>query len=196
MERRSFLVGSLALLTAGCGAGTSRRSAPRNLDSACALASERPHYLRAMRRAEQRWGVPVHVQMATFHQESRFIGNARPPRRYALGFIPMGRPSSAYGYSQALDGTWDDYRAATGNRRARRTDIEDAADFMGWYMARTRSRNGVALSDARNQYLAYHEGHAGFARGSHNSKAWLLRVADGVAARSEMYRRQLESCRG
>ena len=152
--------------------------------------------MRAMQRTERRWGVPVHVQMATIHQESRFVGGARPPYRFALGIIPMGRASSALGYSQALDGTWDEYRKATGNRRARRTDIDDAADFMGWYMNRTRERNGIALTDARNQYLAYHEGHSGFARGSHKSKAWLLRVADGVAERAEMYRRQLASCRG
>lgn len=195
MQRRTFLVGSLALLTAACGDSGRRFSAPRNLDNACSLAGERPQYLRAMRRAERLWGVPLHVQMATFHQESRFVGNARPPHRYALGIIPMGRPSSAYGYSQALDGTWDDYRAATGNRFARRTNIDDAADFMGWYMNRTRDRNGIPLSDARNQYLAYHEGHAGFARGSHNSKAWLLQVADRVEQRAEMYRTQMASCR-
>ena len=33
--------------------------------------------------------------------------------------------------------------------------------------------NGVALHDAYNQYLAYHEGKAGFARGSYRGKAWL-----------------------
>ena len=148
-----------------------------------------------MRRAERRWGVPVHVQMATFHQESRLDGDARPPFRFALGVIPMGRQSSAYGYSQALDGTWDEYRADTGNRRARRTDIDDAADFMGWYMNKSRDRNGIRLDDTRNQYLAYHEGHAGYARGSYNAKPWLLRVADNVADRAELYRTQLMVCR-
>jgi hypothetical protein len=194
MERRAFLVGSLALFVAGCSGGSGRFQAPRNLDNACGLARERPNYLRAMQRAERRWGVPVHVQMATFHQESRFIGNARTPYRFALGVIPMGRQSSAFGYSQALDGTWDEYRRATGNRRASRTNINDAADFMGWYMNRSRERNGIALTDARNQYLAYHEGHAGYARGSYRSKSWLLGVADRVAQRAEMYRGQLSSC--
>jgi hypothetical protein len=192
MKRRSFLAGAVLVMAAGCG----RRefTPPRNLDNACALADERPRYVRAMRRTERRWGVPVHVQMATFHQESRFDGDARPPFRYALDVIPMGRLSSAFGYSQALDGTWDEYRSSTGNRRARRTDIDDAADFMGWYMALSRERNGIALDDARNQYLAYHEGHAGYRRGSYNAKPWLLRVADRVAERSETYRAQLRSC--
>ena len=62
-------------------------------------------------------------------------------------------------------------------------------------MNKTRDRNGIALSDARNQYLAYHEGHTGFARGSYNSKSWLLRVADQVAARADTYRSQLTRCR-
>jgi hypothetical protein len=182
-----------ASVLAACGSGGSF-SAPRNLDNACLLAEERPHYFRAMERTERRWGVPVPVQMATFYQESRFVGDARPPHVYRLGIIPMGRMSSAYGYSQALDGTWEEYQQETGNRRARRTNIEDASDFMGWYMTHTVQRNGIPLTDARNQYLAYHEGHAGFRRGSYNAKPWLLRVADGVASRAQTYEIQLIAC--
>lgn len=179
------------MVLAGCG---QQYSAPRNLDNACLLADERPAYMRAMQRAEAEWGLPVHVQMATIYQESRFIGDARTPHRYALGVIPVGRVSTAFGYAQALDGTWDDYRRATGNRRADRTNIYDATDFMGWYMTLSVERNGIALTDTRNQYLAYHEGHAGYNRGSYNSKAWLLRVASEVASRAELYQTQLLSC--
>lgn len=193
MKNLILLVLALGTLAA-CG-GSGNFAAPRNLDNACMLADERPQYMRAMERAERRWGVPVAVQMATFHQESRFVGDARPPHVYALGVIPMGRMSSAFGYSQALDGTWEEYVRETGNRGADRTDIADAADFMGWYMTLTRERNGIALSDARNQYLAYHEGHAGYRRGSYRSKPWLTRVADRVAERADMYTRQLAVCR-
>lgn len=190
MKQAAF---SLVLLVlAGCGSG--QFSAPRNLDNACLLADERPEYMQAMLRAERNWGVPVAVQMATIYQESRFVGDARTPYRYALGVIPTGRISSAFGYSQALDGTWDDYRSETRNRRAKRTDIDDATDFIGWYMTHTVNRNGIPLTDARNQYLAYHEGHAGYARGSYNRKAWLVRVADSVADRADMYEAQLLSC--
>lgn len=183
----------VVLLVASCGGG--QTSAPRGLDNACAILKERPQYYKAFRAVERRWGVPVHVQMATIHQESKFVADARTPFKYALGVIPMGRQSSAFGYSQALDATWDEYRNAQGKRSAKRDRINDATDFMGWYMNQTRDRNGVALTDARNQYLAYHEGHTGFARQSYNNKAWLVAVAGKVDARSQMYQSQIASCR-
>jgi hypothetical protein len=184
----------LVLAVASCGTiGTT--NAPRSLPNACTIVKERPEYLRAFRATERRWGVPVHVQMATIYQESKFKSNARPPFRYAAGVIPVGRLSSALGYSQALDATWREYQVETGKRSARRTRISDASDFMGWYMNITRKRNNVSLSDARNQYLAYHEGHTGFSRGSYNKKAWLVHVAGEVSSRANMYQRQLATCR-
>ncbi len=191
----SRIISALALLLALAACGGGYKSPPRNLDNACAIINERPKYLKAFRAAERRWGVPVHVQMATIHQESKFDGDARTPHKYVLGIIPMGRISSAYGYGQALDGTWDDYRSDTGRRFARRDHIDDAADFMGWYMTRSFQRNGIALDDARNQYLAYHEGHTGYARGSYRQKGWLMQVANRVEARSNAYKVQLEGCR-
>ena len=190
---RRFLRTSVLVVLAACSAGN--YSQPRYLDDACALSRERPEYFRAMERAERRWNVPVPVQMAMIYQESKFVGDARTPFRYSLGVIPMGRQSSAYGYAQAIDATWDEYRADTGNRRAKRDRIDDATDFMGWYINQTVKKNRVPPWDARNQYLAYHEGRTGFARGSYNSKAWLVRVADDVASRADMYNLQLIACR-
>lgn len=188
-----FLKLAIVALVASCGGGDYK--APRNLENACAIVGERPAYLRAMKSAERRWGIPVHVQMATIHQESKFIGDARTPHQYALGVIPIGRQSSAYGYSQALDGTWDEYRKETGNRRAKRDNITDATDFMGWYMHGSSQRLGISKRDAASQYLAYHEGRSGFARQSYLSKSWLMRVSSQVGQRSEMYRGQLIACR-
>lgn len=182
---------AVLLLAASCG---SNHSAPRNLDNACELARERPQYFSAMKRTERRWGVPVHVQMATIYQESKFIGNAKTPHKFALGVIPMGRQSSAFGYSQALDGTWEDYQRATRSYGARRNKITDATDFMGWYMDQSEKKLGISKWDATSQYLAYHEGQTGYARGSHMQKAWLLRVAAQVGQRAETYQRQLIAC--
>lgn len=180
------------LILASCGGGY--KSPPRNLDNACSILAQRPEYERAFLKTEKKWGVPAHVQMATIYQESRYRSDARTPHKYVLGVIPMGRQSSAYGYSQALDGTWEEYKDEAGRGGAKRNKMRDASDFIGWYMTKTTERNGVSKSDARNQYLAYHEGHTGFARGSYNSKAWLVRVADSVDSRSDMYREQLRRC--
>lgn len=192
----SRLIGAIMaiLLIGSCGGGGG--PAPRALDDACNILRERPEYRRAFRATERRWGVPVHVQMATIHQESKFDSEARTPFRYVLGVIPMGRQSSAYGYSQALDGTWDEYKAETRRFRARRNDIDDATDFIGWYMAGSNEKLGISLGDARNQYLAYHEGRTGYARGSYRSKSWLQRVSGEVAMRADMYRVQLMQCSG
>lgn len=183
----------LAVVLASCGSGY--KAPPRNLDNACSIADERPKYMKAFKATERKWGVPVSVQMAIIYQESKYRGNARTPYRFVLGVIPMGRQSSAFGYSQALDGTWDQYRKATGRNGAKRDRIKDASDFVGWYANGSRKKNGIALDDARNQYLAYHQGNAGYARGSYKNKAWLIKVAANVDARAKMYDGQLRTCR-
>lgn len=188
-----FLAAAMIVILLG-SCGSRQYSAPRDLDNACAIVAERPKYHRAMQATERKWGVPVPVQMAIIHQESRFVGNAKTPHRYALGIIPLGRQSSAYGYSQALDGTWEDYQAAEGGRRARRDRIEDATDFMGWYIHESQVKLGLSKADARAQYLAYHDGHAGYARGSYRSKEWLMAVADKVEQRAHIYASQLSAC--
>lgn len=190
--RKGLRAMALLVLVAACGSGNF--SAPRNLDDACSIVKQRPAYLKAMKASERRWGVPVNVQMAVLYQESKFIGNARTPYRFVLGVIPMGRQSSAYGYAQALDATWDEYREDQRRFGAKRDRINDATDFMGWYMAKSTDVLGIAKTDARSQYLAYHEGRTGYARGSYNSKPWLLRVASEASVRSNSYYAQLKSC--
>lgn len=190
---RTLRASILLLALASCGGGNS--SAPKNMDDACAIVRQRPAYFSAMRATERKWGVPVHVQMAAIYQESKFIGNARTPHQFALGVIPMGRQSSAYGYSQALDGTWEEYQQEQRRRGAKRDRIGDATDFMGWYMSQSSERLGISLNDAEAQYLAYHEGRTGYANQSYLEKPWLVDVAAAIGRRSEMYAGQLAYCR-
>jgi len=138
--------------------------------------------------------VPLPVLLAIIYQESAFQADAQPPRIWYLGFIPGPRPSSAYGYSQALDGTWDRYIAATDNRDADRDEFDDAVDFIGWYINETSKRNRIAKNDAYNQYLAYHEGQGGFAKGSYRKKPWLMKRARQVRQQANRYRAQLSRC--
>ncbi|MBB5720638.1 hypothetical protein FHS72_000242 [Loktanella ponticola] len=183
----------LLALLGSCSAG-GYGSAPRELDNACAIVNERPEYLRAFKATQRKWGVPVPTIMAMIYQESKFISNNRPPHQYALGVIPIGRQSSALGYSQALDGTWDEYQDQEGGRRSSRESIHDATDFMGWYMTATVRETGVPLGDTRNQYLAYHDGRSGYMRGTWRAKPWLIRIAGEVEQRAVTYNAQLHAC--
>jgi hypothetical protein len=188
--RRLALIALLGFL-AGCG----HDRPPSTVVDACRMQTERPQWFKAMRKTEAKYGVPVSVQLATIARESSFVADARPTRRIGSGIFSREVPrSSAYGYAQALDGTWDDYRRATGRRGADRDDFADASDFIGWYMSDASRVNGLALHDTYNQYLAYHEGKAGFARGSYRGKTWLPAVARDVEAWAVRYDAQLRMC--
>jgi len=168
---------------------------PRNIDDLCQVFSQKREWHRGARRSFERWGVPESVQLAFVHQESRFRADARPGWRRVLWIFPVGRLSSAYGYGQIKDGTWGDYTRATGREDAARDDFADAADFIGWYGDLIHRRTAVAKDDAYHLYLAYHEGPAGFARGSPQAKPWLLEVARKVEVRAGRYQRQYLGCR-
>lgn len=142
-----------------------------------------------------KYGVPIHVPMAMMYQESSFRSDALPARDYVFfGLIPWGRISSAYGYSQALTPTWQDYIRETGNRGADRDDFDDAIDFMGWFISKTYKINGISKWDAYTQYLNYHEGWGGYRKKTYNKKQWLVKVAKKVNDRSYRYAKQLKTC--
>lgn len=186
---RIFLIGVLVGL-AGCST-----TAPRNISNSCEIFYEKDDWYDSAKDSFEKWGVPIHVQLAIIHQESSFKYDAEPPKDYLLGFIPWGRVSTAYGYAQVKDGTWDWYREKTGNWSADRDDFDDAVDFIGWYGAMSYKIAGISKWDARNQYLAYHEGHGGFKRKTYNNKRWLVGVAKKVERNAARYRAQLGSCR-
>lgn len=160
----------------------------------CHLFEERRSWYKAARSSEERWGAPVPVSMAFIHQESGFRSRAKPRRTRILWLFPGPRPSSAYGYAQALESTWEDYVSQSGNRNARRDDFADAIDFIGWYNAMSSSVNRIAPDDAANLYLAYHEGNTGFARGSHREKPWLLETAARLQDNAVMFQIQYAGC--
>ncbi len=185
----------LALVGVSVSCGDPNGPAPKKQDDACAILKQRPGWYSDMRKAEAKWGVPVSVQMAIIWKESSFRPRARP-RKEAKGSSKRGElRSSAYGYPQALDGTWDWYREQTGNRRARRDDYGDASDFVGWYANESLKRSGVSKGDAYNLYLTYHQGHGGYNRGSYKNQDWLLQVARQVRNRAKLYQEQLPYCR-
>lgn len=169
-------------------------SPPKNMADACEILKEKDDWYDASQDAFERWGVPVHVQLAIIHQESRFKHDAKPPREKLFWFIPWFRKSSAYGYAQAQDATWEWYKRETGRRWADRNDYEDAVDFIGWYGSVSHSKLGISKWDAYRQYLAYHEGQGGYKRGSYRQKTWLTKVARKVDSNAKRYRSQIAKC--
>jgi len=169
-------------------------SPPQQVADLCAIFEEKGGWYWDARHARERWDIPIPVLMAFTHQESTYRGDARPPRNYILWVIPWGRESSAFGYAQATDATWREYREATGRRFADRDDFDDAMDFIGWYNDRTARSIGLPRDDAYSLYLAYHEGMTGFQRGTWRSKGWLKDAARRVAHRASVYRSQLRGC--
>ena len=168
---------------------------PENKEDICAIFEEKRGWYKHAKQASERWGSPISVMMAIIHHESGFDGSAQPPRKRILWIFPGSRPSTAYGYSQALDSTWDAYRQDSGNHGADRDDFGDAIDFVGWYNYRSHKECGIKANDAYNLYLAYHEGQSGFNRRTFENKARLKKVAQNVSKRSASYRRQLQRCR-
>ncbi len=192
MRTRTLLALVLLALVAGCA------TAPRQTRNICAVFDQRDglftNWQRAAERAEKKYGVPVPILMATMYVELGFQPNARPPRTKLFGFIPWTRPSTAYGYSQALDGTWDHYQSETANWTARRTNFADAVDFVAWYHYSNSQATGIQLNDAYSLYLAYYSGPTGYKRGDWRSNAQLQKTAQRFANMAATYQQQLQSC--
>ena len=183
-----FIIINLVLLV-GCS-----NAPPKNINNICDIFEEKDDWYDDSKDSFERWGVPIHVQMAIIHQESSFKHDAETEMEYFLWIIPIGRKSSAFGYAQVKDDTWDWYIKSTHNWGADRDDFDDAVDFIGWYGKKTYDTLKVSKWDAKNQYLAYHEGHGGYKRKTYNKKPWLIKVADKVDKNARKYSTQLKTC--
>ena len=187
---RFFLIGFFLLLSA-----CATLPPPQRIENICHIFNQYPHWYVATQKAQQHWGVPIDVQMAIMYQESKFQADARPPFQFLLGVIPIGRPSTAYGYTQALDGTWDWYQKSQGHYFASRENFKDGVDFIAWYINVAHRRAKIAKNDAYHLYLAYHEGIGGYLQQTYLRKPWLMRVSHHVAAQAAQYRTQLQYCK-
>ncbi len=181
---------SLFLITACASSGP-----PSTSNDVCKIFKEKRSWYKAAKRTEDRWDIPVSVTMAIVKQESSFIAAAKPGRTKLLGFIPWKRESSAKGFAQAIDGTWELYLKDRGGWFKSRNDFDDAVDFIGWYNSKTVNQLKIEKHNARGLYLAYHEGRGGYKKGSYRNKPWLLGVADKVQRQSDRYRLQYEKCK-
>lgn len=186
---------SIFILTALSALVACTTTPPQNLDDVCDIFDEYYDWFNAAKEVEKKYGIPIGVTMAFIHQESKFVEDARPPREWFLWIFPGDYPSTAYGYTQALNGTWREYQKDTGQWSADRDDFIDAVDFIGWYNIKTIKRTDIKKHDAYRLYLAYHEGAGGYLRGTYKNKPWLKKVSRKVDRRARMYNQQLVQCR-
>ena len=144
------------------------------------------------KKSEEKWGTPIYLQLAIIKMESDFDWLAKPPRQKLFKVIPYKRPSSSFGYSQAVNGTWEQYKKETENKLAVRTRFKDSVDFIGWYTNKSNTILKISKTDAFKQYVAYHEGWGGFKNYKDNKK--IINLAKKVEKQSNVYKKQLSKC--
>ena len=171
---------------------TSCSSIPKNTADSCSIFSERYLWYKHAKSTEKKWGTPIYIQLAIIKMESDFHWLAKPKRQKIFKVIPYKRPSSSFGYSQAVKGTWKQYKNETGNKLARRTRFKDSVDFIGWYTNKTEKILKISKSDAFKQYIAYHEGWGNYKNYKNNSK--VIGLAKKVKKQSDKYKNQLQKC--
>ena len=183
---KNKLIILLFFLLTGCS------SIPSNTSNSCLIFDERYLWYKHVKRVEQKWGTPIYIQLAFIKMESDFDWLAKPSRQKIFKVIPFKRPSSSFGYSQAVKGTWEQYKRETGNKLATRARFKDSVDFIGWYTNKTQSILKISKKDAFRQYLAYHEGWGNYKYYKKNKK--VIRLAKKVEKQSYIYKKQLLSC--
>ena len=167
-------------------------SVPLNTKNSCNIFSERYLWYKHAKKTEEKWGAPIHIQLAFIKKESDFDWLAQPKRLKLFKIIPYKRPSSSFGYSQAVKGTWDQYKKETNNRLATRARFKDSVDFIGWYINKTEKLLKIPKTDAYRQYIAYHEGWANYKNYKKNKKVIIF--AKKVKDQANKYRKQLTKC--
>ena len=184
--KNKFIILFFFLLT-GCS------SIPSNTANSCSIFNERYLWYKHTKKVEQKWGTPIYIQLAIIKIESNFDWLAKPPRKKIFKIIPSKRPSSSFGYSQAVKGTWEQYKKETGNKLATRMRFKDSVDFIGWYTNKTENILKIPKKNAFKQYIAYHEGWGNFKNYKKNEK--VIKLAKKVEKQSDIYKKQLLNCR-
>ena len=172
---------------------TSCSSVPKHPSNACKIFSEKYLWYKHAKKTEKKWGTPIYIQLAIIKMESDFDWLAKPKRQKIFKVIPYKRPSSSFGYSQAVKGTWKQYKKETNNPLATRTRFKDSVDFIGWYTSKSSKILKISMNDPFKQYIAYHEGWGNYKYYKRNTK--VIKLAKKVKTHSDRYEIQLNKCR-
>ena len=125
-----------------------------NTADSCIIFDQKKNWYKATKKSYDKWNTPISFQLSVIKQESSFSQFAKPKRKKIFGFIPSSRPSTAFGYAQITNTTWEWYKNKTGNQNASRANFNDVTDFIGWYTTQSENMIGISKKDYYNQYLA------------------------------------------
>ncbi len=169
-------------------------SIPKYPSNACKIFGEKYLWYKHTKKSSEKYGAPVYMILAFVNKESGFNRFAKPKRHKIFKVIPYKRPSSSYGYSQAVKKTWELYKTETNNPLALRTHFKDSVMFIGWYIKKTNKINKVPLNDSYRQYLNYYLGWAGYAKKAYKNDKKAIIFAKSVQKQSKIYKDQLKEC--
>ena len=186
MLKNNFYIIFILLFLSSCA------SIPNNTYNSCAIFSERYLWYKHAKKTKKKWGTPIYLQLAIIKMESDFDWLAKPKRQKIFKVIPYKRPSSSFGYSQAVKGTWKQYKKETNNPLATRTRFKDSVDFIGWYTSKSSKILKISMKDPFKQYIAYHEGWGNYKNYKKNKK--VISLAKRVEGQSKVYEKQLQTC--
>jgi len=170
-------------------------SIPKHPANACKIFSEKYLWYKHIKQSSETYGAPVHIILAFVNKESGFNRWAKPKRTKLFKVVPYKRPSSSFGYSQAVNKTWELYKTETNNPLALRTRFKDSVMFIGWYMQKTNKINKIPLSDPYRQYLNYYLGWGSYKNEAYKTDKKAVIFAKSVEKKSKVYKNQLRECK-
>jgi len=169
-------------------------SVPRYPSNACKIFGEKYLWYKHAKKSSETYGVPVYIILAFVNKESGFNRWAKPKRKKLFKVVPYKRPSSSFGYSQAVKRTWELYKNETNNPLALRTRFKDSVMFIGWYVSKTNKINKIPLNDSYRQYLNYYLGWGNYAKKTYKTDKKAIIFAKKVEKQSKIYQIQLRGC--
>ena len=186
--KSNFIYFAIFFFIASCS------SVPKNPTNACNIFDERYLWYKHATKSSETYDAPLHIILAFVNKESGFNRWAKPKRTKLFKVIPYKRPSSSFGYSQAVKKTWELYKTETNNPLALRSRFKDSVMFIGWYMSKTKKINKIPLNDSYRQYLNYYLGWGNYAKKTYKTDKKAIILAKSVEKQSKIYKSQLREC--
>ena len=169
-------------------------SVPKYSSNACKIFEEKYFYLKHTRAASKKWGVPISSILAVINMESGFKRFAKPKRTKIFKIIPYRRPSSSFGFSQAIKNSWELYKKENNKPLALRTSMKSSSDFVGWYFYKSNQINNIPLNDIYSNYLNYYLGWGNYKNKTYKTDQKAILLAKKVQQQADKYKMQLKKC--